>query len=132
MKKQAALLLAYDAIILGYALHNLYCSLEDLFEQVAYTFENTIEDPARFHAELLKRMKLDVPNIRPAFLSDESYRVLSDLRAFRHVFRHGYDYTLDGPRVKASSVAALDIWDMLERDKDQFRAFLLELMEVEE
>ncbi len=58
-------------------------------------------------------MKLDVPNIRPAFLSDESYRVLNDLRAFRHVFRHGYEYTLDGARVKASSVAALDIWDML-------------------
>ena len=29
---------------LGYLLHNLYCAIEDLFQEVAKTFENRIED----------------------------------------------------------------------------------------
>ena len=31
----------------GYLLHNLYCALEDLWQEVARTFENRLEDPAR-------------------------------------------------------------------------------------
>ncbi len=34
---------------LGYMLHNLYGSLEDLFQEVAKTFENRVEDPQRYH-----------------------------------------------------------------------------------
>ena len=30
---------------LGYLLHNLYCALEDLLQEVAKTFENRLEDP---------------------------------------------------------------------------------------
>jgi hypothetical protein len=40
---------------LGYQLHNLYCALEDLMQEIARTFENHLEDPARYHRELLQR-----------------------------------------------------------------------------
>ncbi len=38
---------------LGYLLHNLYCALEDIFREVAQTFENRVDDPLRYHRELL-------------------------------------------------------------------------------
>jgi len=80
---------------LAYLLHNLYCSLEDIFQEVAKTFENKVEDPAKYHRELLKRMYMDVPGIRPKLLSRESYCTLDELRGFRHIFRHAYGYELD-------------------------------------
>jgi hypothetical protein len=57
---------------LAYQLHNLYCAFEDLFKQVADFFENTLEDPTRYHRELLWRMKIPIEGVRPALLSEEA------------------------------------------------------------
>ena len=80
---------------LGYKLHNLYCAYEDLFKIVARFFENHIDDASRYHTLLLKRMKLDIAGVRPALISDETFKILNELRAFRHFFRHAYIYELD-------------------------------------
>lgn len=45
----------------GYLLHNLYCAMKDLFQEIAKTFENRIEDLSKYHREFLKRMRLDLP-----------------------------------------------------------------------
>ncbi len=68
---------------LGYLLHNLYCAIEDLFQEISKTFENRIEDLSKYHKELLKRMRLDLPRIRPRLLSRESYSLLNELRGSR-------------------------------------------------
>lgn len=74
---------------MAYQLHNLYGAYEELFEAVARFFENNIEG-ARYHANLLQRMKLDIEGVRPALLSAESYDLFDELRRFRHLFRHDY------------------------------------------
>ena len=52
------------------------------------------------HIELLRRMRLEIPGVRPAALSSEmSFQRLDELRAFRHVFRHAYSYGLDDERI---------------------------------
>ncbi len=71
---------------LGYQLHNLYCAFEDLFEVVAGTFENQIGEEGRYHIELLRRLTVAIEGVRPALLSPECYRLLDNLRAFRHFF----------------------------------------------
>lgn len=38
---------------LAYLLHNLYCSLEDLFQEIAKTFEDKVEDTAKYHRNFL-------------------------------------------------------------------------------
>lgn len=85
---------------LAYKLHNLYCAFEDLFKTVARHFENQVEDIARYHKELLKRMSLQIDGVRPALLSEEAFKILGDLRAFRHFFRHAYAYELKHEKVK--------------------------------
>lgn len=85
---------------LGYKLHNLYCAFEDLFKTVARHFENQVEDIAKYHKELLKRMAIHIEGVRPALLSEETLRVLDELRAFRHFFRHAYAYELKYEKVK--------------------------------
>lgn len=109
---------------LGYLLHNLYCALEDLFQEIARTFENRIEDLSKYHRELLKRMQLDVRGIRPKLLSKESYLILNELRGFRHIFRHSYDYELAPDRVKDLKQKILTNWGLIEKDLKVFMDFL--------
>lgn len=109
---------------LRYLLHNLYCALEDVFREVAQTFENRIEDPARYHRELLKRMNCEIPQIRPQLLTSKSYVILNELRGFRHVFRHAYDYELAADRVAQLKRNVLEGWGIVRRDLDNFVRFL--------
>lgn len=80
---------------LGYQLHNLYCAFEDLFRIIARAFENKIDDAGRYHAQLLWRMATEIEGVRPPLISCEAARLLDNLRAFRHFFRHAYGYELD-------------------------------------
>ena len=83
----------------GYWLHNLYSTYEDLFKMVSVFWENSIDDDGAFHRNLLRRMALEIKGIRPALISDNTYRHLDELRGFRHVFRHAYSYGMDDERV---------------------------------
>ena len=105
---------------LAYQLHNLYCAFEDLFRIVADFFENRIDDRARYHRELLWRMKVSIEGVRPALLSEESYRLLDSLWAFRHFFRHAYSYELDPRKVALVVEDALKLRELYQRDIDYF------------
>lgn len=85
---------------LAYQLHNLYCAFEDLFKIVADHFENTIEDKTRYHIELLKRMSIPIEGIRPYLLTEDAAKLLDELRSFRHLFRHAYNYEIDPRKLK--------------------------------
>ena len=83
---------------MAYQLHNLYCGFEQLFEEVAGTFENQVEGES-YHTGLLRRMKLRIEGIRPALLSSGTAEILDELRRFRHLFRHAYSADLDPLKV---------------------------------
>lgn len=87
-------------IHLAYQMHNLYSSFEDLFKEIAVTFENNIDRQSGYHKNLLLRMKIPIPGIRPGILSDKSHSVLGELMGFRHVFRHAYDYSLSTEKLE--------------------------------
>lgn len=116
-------------IYLGYLLHNLYCALEDLFMEIAKTFENQIEDPSRFHKALLKRMTIEVPKIRPSVLSRKSHRALNELRGFRHLFRHAYGYTLDPNKVVTLKSSIEQHWNEIMTDLNLFSEFLQKIVD---
>lgn len=105
---------------LAYQLHNLYCAFEDLFKIIADFFENRIEDRARYHHELLRRMKITIEGVRPALLSEESYKLLESLRAFRHVFRHAYSYELDPKKLALVVEGALKLRALYPGEMDRF------------
>ncbi len=99
---------------LGYTLHNLYCAYEDLFQLVADFFENQIEPSGGYHTRLLRRMRMEIEGVRPRLISDESFRLLDELRGFRHVFRHAYTYDLD-------PIKLLNLADKIKGLRDTFR-----------
>jgi hypothetical protein len=77
-------------IIIAYHLHNLYNAFENIFQNVAAVFENSVDDEGRWYAQLLERMRLDAMPLRPAVIDDRAHDALVELRRFRHLFRHAY------------------------------------------
>ena len=88
-----------DLAAAAYVLHNIYGALENIFEQVSRTFENHVTDPTQWHRELLTKMFLEIPKVRPAVLPVELRGFLNDLRGFRHVFRYTYEFELDAEKL---------------------------------
>ncbi len=85
----------------AYALHNLYSALENSFDQISRSFENHVVDREQWHRELMLKMFLEIPGLRPAVLPDELKPLLNELRSFRHVFRHSYEFQLDPLKLNA-------------------------------
>ena len=57
----------------------LYTAIEDLFKQTAKAFENHIEILGNYHKELLLRMEMEIPNIRPRVISHPSFLFLEGI-----------------------------------------------------
>ena len=66
---------------MAHQIHNLYGAYEELFKTAANFFENQIEG-ARYHADLLRRMKIEIEGMRPTLLSEPTYKLLDELRRF--------------------------------------------------
>ena len=95
-----------DLSHIGYLLHCIYTAWESAFHRIATVFENCL-DPSQWHVQLLRRMTLDIPEIRPAVIDDATCEHLVALRSFRHFFRHSYAVRLRWPRM----MLALDAFD---------------------
>lgn len=109
----------------------LYTAVEDLLKSTAVTFENNIDSPQSYHIELLKRMKLDIPDIRPAVISEPSFKILDKLRGFRHFIRHGYDYELDKDELLLLQNKITESFMSVSNDIDSFVIFLEYLLKHE-
>ena len=84
----------------AFHLARLFNVIEGIALRVARLFENHIDPDAGWHAELIRRLSLDIPGVRPAFWRDPLLIAdLRELRGFRHVVRHAYDLTVDPDRM---------------------------------
>ena len=94
----------------AFELHRLCNVIEKSLERICIGFENHFEKRGDHHGRLLDRMVLELPGIRPRFLTEPDRNLLRELKAFRHLFRHAYDLTLQPkkviPLVAAASQAA--------------------------
>ena len=111
---------------IAYQLHNLYSAYEDMFKEISFTFENNIERNSGFHKNLLIRMKIAIPGIRPSVLSEDSYLVLGELMGFRHVFRHAYNYNLTPDKMEILRKKMPDQKTTIDSDINIFKQFLEE------
>ena len=118
-------------IVVAYYLHNLYCAFESIFQRVAEVFGNQISDRAGWHADLLRRMTLDIEGLRPRMLSDKAYDGLDELRRFRHLFRSAYRLRLHAERLQLVHKKAIALEGVYQDDIERFLAFLDSLLQIE-
>jgi hypothetical protein len=113
---------------IGYWLHNLYCAYEDLFKIICSFWENNITSDSGYHSSLLKRMVFGIEGIRPALLSEASFRLLDQLRGFRHVFRHAYSHGLDEERILILLNRIKSSNPIIKKDLEHFRQAVVSIM----
>jgi len=111
-------------IVIAYYLHNLYNAFENIFKNIATTFENSVDSSAGWHSQLLDQMALDLLPLRPAVVDPTAMPALDELRRFRHVFRHAYLIQLDTRRLKLVWESALNLQAWYVPQLENFIQFL--------
>jgi hypothetical protein len=104
-----------------------YTAIEDLFKQIAKSFENHIENMSNFHKEILVRMNTDVPKIRPAVIFKSSLVFLDKVRAFRDFIWHAYDCELDEHELTLIQEKLVKEYAHVEKDLKNFRSYIQKL-----
>jgi len=85
--------------IVGSILHDYYTAIEKIFRIVARDIDCSVPAGEQWHKELLDQMTLEVPGLRPALLDGKTAKNLDEFRAFRHVFRNIYGFSLDPDKI---------------------------------
>lgn len=88
-----------NRIVLAEILVNYYTALESLFLRVSQAFENDL-DAARWHADLLEKMTLEIDGVRPRLISDETRDALRELMRFRHFKRYYLEFDYDWDKLQ--------------------------------
>ncbi len=114
-------------VVVGYYLQVIYGLFENVFQRIATAFGNQISDEAHWHAQLLRRMTLDVKKVRPRVIGQETYECLDELRRFRHLFRNAYVLSFDVVRLALVLKKAQRLAQLYGPDLDEFSSFLDDL-----
>ncbi len=115
----------------AYLVHNLYTAFQGYFLRIAKHFENSLKDSA-WHRELIDRMKIAIPGIRPAVITPDLVEPLDELRRFRHLFRNMYKSRLREDRVTEVSEIAATIVKEFDTCHEAFVGWIDALLAAEE
>lgn len=111
----------------AFYVNQLYTGFERIFRNIAVSFENSIDEKA-WHKSLLDRMIISIENIRPAVISEANYKCLDELRAFRHFFRHTYDFDLDEEKFAIVASRARELKKSYQKDIKNIIEFIDDLI----
>ena len=98
-----------------------YTAIETLFLEVSQYLGH--DDPAgpSWHAQLLRRMKSPVSSNRECVISDDSFRLLDELRRFRHVARNNYKVVYNWTQLDDRCTDYRKLIPLVKRDLATFR-----------
>lgn len=98
--------------------------MERLFELIARHVDRALPGGDTWHRDLLYQMAGDLPEARPAIVSQETVQALDEFRRFRHVVRRVYTINL-APEKMASLLSALPpVWATLQAELIAFADYL--------
>ncbi|HEY3289942.1 MAG TPA: antitoxin [Anaerolineae bacterium] len=116
-----------DSAVLN--LQSFYTGLERIFELVARGIDLHIPDGENWHLDLLRQMASDLPDVRPAIISQKSALRLDEYRRFRHLVRNIYTDNLRPERMAGLLVTLPDLWFTV---KTELLAYADLLQQIEE
>lgn len=82
----------YDSI--ASAIHSIYGGIEKVLVKIIKEIDRNVPVGKNWHRELLQRVSIEIPHIRPRIISDISREYLENILSFRHAFRNLYLYRL--------------------------------------
>ena len=113
-----------DLALVAWSLHHAYCAIEAVLERVARVLEGGVPAGADWHRELVSGAFREIINVRPCIFRATNAVQLHDLRGFRHVVRHAYDFELEVAPLQRLRAITLELRDQLAADLDEFDRWL--------
>jgi hypothetical protein len=87
------------AVAIAGLIENSYTAVETVLFRIAQNFGNNL-DATRWHTDLLRRMTLSIPDVRPAVIGEATYARLDELMRFRHFKRYYFNLDYDWSRLQ--------------------------------
>ena len=106
--------------VLGSVMHDFYNCCERIFRRIGTEMNGTAHRGEAWHKELLFRMTVAVPGIRPAVISEDLAAELDEFLSFRHLFRNIYGFELTGDRVSRLGQRLEGVSRRFEREIEAF------------
>lgn len=106
------------------SLQSFYTGIENIFRRIATYVDGALPVGERWHVDLLERMNIPLPEIRPAVISDDTKQELKEFLSFRHAIRSVYIFEINGERVIELASTAATFFQKFKNDIDRFTAFL--------
>ncbi len=118
-----------DAVLLTEILCNSYTCLETILFRISRAFENHLSSE-KWHKELLRKMRIEIPGIRKAVLSQESYLLLDELRRFRHFKRYYFEFDYDWAKLDYLRIVYEKLVTLIKKELEFYIDFLIELADL--
>jgi len=107
------------------SLHSLDSGYENIIERIIRAIDGDAPVGRRYHILFLKRAMNSIAGVRPALIATETFRLLDELRTYRHKFRNIYLYLLSPERILTLAQIGMRSFDLFERNIMAFKDFLL-------
>lgn len=104
----------------GAFLHSFYNGIENILKRIAEEIDQTVPIGSEWHRALLRRMAIEVKDVRPAVLSGKTVEKLLPYLGFRHFFRHSYTFEIDWEKLRP---LAINVRSVLEDFKEELEEF---------
>ena len=108
----------------GSILHDFYGSLERIFRLIGEELDEDLPHGDGWHVELLRRMSMEIADLRPAVISAELAGELEEYLRFRHVFRNVYGFELRWSKFAHLAKGLDGLYGRIRAELDGFGRFL--------
>lgn len=116
---------------MGSILHDFYCGVEKVFKRIAINVDGCIPKGDAWHIELLNRMSMSIPGVRPCIISERLKEKLKELLMFRHLFRNIYGFELEWKKFKNLAESIENIYEWFVSELKKFHEFIDSLAKEE-
>ncbi|MBI4790714.1 MAG: hypothetical protein HY782_27100 [Chloroflexi bacterium] len=104
--------------------YGFYTGVERLFEWLTREFDEAVPGGSAWHCELLERMTIAVPDVRPAVIRVTTRDALEEYLRFRHIVRNSCACEFESGRIADLVNSLPQVLQDLEADLEKFREFL--------
>ena len=113
----------FTAPYIAEILENTYTALENLFLSISRHRGYNL-DESRWHADLLDKMRLHGSQGRSLVIADDTFRLLNELRSFRHFKRYNYTRNYDWKQLDALCDIFRTVIPLVKRDLAEVQLLL--------
>ena len=108
-------------------IENSYTAVETVLFRIAQNFGNNL-DASRWHTDLLRRMTVSVPELRPAVIADSTFSKLDELMRFRHFKRYYFNLDYDWSRLEYLMNLVHEVIPKFAAELTEFERFLTDVI----